>query len=88
VSCGYQGRAFGAHYEDGCCIGGYLWDLDSCDEPGGPLHNGGDVGCPSCNTKEWLEYYDFRPCGNSRQRRTKLRAMVRKIKQRVKDGKL
>ena len=33
MSCGYQGKHFGAWYEDAICIDGYLWDLDSCDEP-------------------------------------------------------
>lgn len=52
--CDYEGRHFGAHYIDTCCIDGYLWDLDSCDEPGGGLTSGGDIPCPQCNTAEYL----------------------------------
>lgn len=80
MSCGYQGVHFGAHYPDATCIDGYLWDLDSCDEPGGDLFSGGDRGCPCCNTKEYLSYFDFRPTGNASQRRKAQRAAVRKIK--------
>lgn len=47
---------FGATYQDSQCIDGYLWDLDSCDEPGGPLHNGGDIPCPFCSPEEHVEY--------------------------------
>lgn len=57
LGCGWQGRAFGASYEDGTCIDGYLWDLDSCDEPGGALRNGGDIPCPSCNKAEHEAYF-------------------------------
>ena len=47
--CDYTGYDFGAPYPDSCCIDGYLWDLDSCDEPGGGLRSGGDIPCPRCN---------------------------------------
>ncbi len=57
AGCGYQGRHFGATYDDGTCIDGYLWDLDSCHEPGGPLHSGGDEPCPSCNADARAEYF-------------------------------
>lgn len=53
TGCSYQGKHFGAFYEDACCINGYLWDLDSCDEPGGPLHHGGEIPCPQCNAKAY-----------------------------------
>lgn len=53
--CDYEGHDFGATYIDSCCIDGYLWDLDSCDEPGGRLSDGGDMPCPKCNTLEYLE---------------------------------
>lgn len=56
TSCGYTGRHFGARYPDAWCIDGYLWDLDSCDEPGGPLFEGGDIPCPGCNADEYAEY--------------------------------
>lgn len=55
-ACDYEGHDFGASYIDTCCIDGYLWDLDSCDEPGGPLFGGGDMPCPKCNTLEYLEH--------------------------------
>ena len=54
MSCDYQGHEFGACYLDSVCIDGYLWDADSCDEPGGDLTNGGDIPCPQCNHDSWL----------------------------------
>lgn len=85
MSCGYDGKHFGATYIDAMCIDGYLWDLDSCDEPGGPLHNGGDIPCPSCNTDEYVEYCapDVWSGGNSRQRRRSRRAQLRAVKANV-----
>jgi hypothetical protein len=53
--CNYRGRHFGATYPDACCIDGYLWDEDSCDEPGGGLSHGGDIPCPQCNTEKHKE---------------------------------
>lgn len=53
-SCGYQGYEFGACYPDSLCCDGYLWDADSCDEPGGHLHSGGEIACPRCNTEQFL----------------------------------
>lgn len=50
LGCDYTGHAFGASYPDAACIDGYLWDLDSCDEPGGNLTKGGELACPRCNT--------------------------------------
>lgn len=41
TGCGYSGYEFGASYNDSICLEGYLWDLDSCDIPGGPLYDGG-----------------------------------------------
>jgi hypothetical protein len=55
ASCSYQGYEFGAGYLDSICIDGYLWDADSCDEPGGALSHGGEMACPACNTKEYLK---------------------------------
>lgn len=52
--CDYQGSHFGAFYDDACCIDGYLWDLDSGDN--GMMDSGGDIPCPQCNTKEYVEY--------------------------------
>lgn len=46
---------FGASYPDAVCIDGFLWDLDSCDEPGGPLYQGGDSPCPFCNPQSAYE---------------------------------
>lgn len=54
IGCGEQRCFFGATYEDGVCIDGYMWDLDSCEEPGGPLLNGGDTPCPNCNRGAYL----------------------------------
>lgn len=55
LGCDFHEPYFGASYPDGCCIDGYLWDLDSCDSPGGPLSSGGDDPCPVCNHGAWLE---------------------------------
>ena len=62
--CNYTGSHFGASYPDACCIEGRLWDLDSCDEPGGGLSIGGEIPCPSCETEAYLygdveEYYSL-----------------------------
>ena len=83
LGCSFEGPSFGSNYPDGTCIDGYLWDLDSCDEPGGPLHNGGDIPCPFCNTRVHLEYLDKHFGGNSRQRRRLVRAACARIKQRA-----
>ncbi|HCR1674449.1 hypothetical protein [Pseudomonas aeruginosa] len=56
LGCDYRGKHFGAPYLDAQCQNGYLWDEDSCDEPGGPLLNGGDIPCPKCNAAEYAEY--------------------------------
>ena len=55
--CDYHAPFFGATYPDACCIDGYLWDLDSCDEPGGALSVGGDIPCPACNPKAHEAYF-------------------------------
>ena len=82
--CGYEGRDFGASYLDSTCIDGYLWDWDSCDEPGGPLYSGSDIPCPACNTREYLtSYRDVRLSGNAHQRRVQLRAITRKLKAKL-----
>lgn len=49
LGCDYRGSHFGASYPDAQCSDGFLWDEDSCDEPGGPLLSGGDIPCPKCN---------------------------------------
>lgn len=58
--CQYSGRDFGASYPDSVCIGGFLWDADSCDEPGGPLLNGGEIPCPECNAEARKQYLNAR----------------------------
>lgn len=80
MSCGYEGRHFGAPYPDATCIDGELWDLDSCDEPGGGLTSGGDIPCPCCSTKEYVEWLDPRASGNARQRRKNFRLVMRRVK--------
>lgn len=80
MSCGYEGPHFGAHYPDATCIDGYLWDLDSCDQPGGGLSVGGDRACPCCNTREYVaECDDVHLSGNAKQRRVQLRRIIRKV---------
>ena len=56
--CDYMGSHFGASYPDACCIDGHLWDMDSCDEPGGPLCKGGEIPCPKCNADEHKAFAD------------------------------
>lgn len=59
LGCDYQGKHFGAWYDDACCEKGYLWDLDSggVDESGDVfLDSGGDIPCPQCNTKKYVHY--------------------------------
>lgn len=53
--CDFHEPYFGAGYPDACCIDGFLWDLDSCDEPGGGLSIGGDDPCPKCNHELFIE---------------------------------
>lgn len=79
MSCGYQGRHFGANYPDGACIDGYLWDLDSCDGPGGDLTWGGDTPCPRCQPLAFVNYHYFQAGGNAKQRRVARRALARKV---------
>lgn len=58
LGCGYQGHEFGSRaYPDSVCIDGYLWDADSCEEPGGLLFFGGDIPCPKCNATEHADYF-------------------------------
>lgn len=80
MGCTFEGP-YWAHYPDATCIDGYLWDLDSCDEPGGPLSSGGDVPCPHCNSREHAKYHaESQPSGNARQRRTTRRATAEMIR--------
>lgn len=89
MSCGYTGSHFGAYYPDAICIDGELWDLDSCNEPGGALHSGGDIPCPSCDPKGFIEYHTWvHASGNARQRRKATRAKVRALKKRIESGEL
>lgn len=80
-SCGYTGAHFGAHYPDAICIDGHLWDLDSCDVPGGPLYSGGDMACPCCNTREYAAAALRYPGGNAKQRRRYLRLAIKAVRQ-------
>jgi hypothetical protein len=56
LGCDNEFPFFGAHYPDATCIEGFLWDLDSCDEPKGALLSGGDWPCPYCNASGFLEH--------------------------------
>lgn len=80
LGCNYEAPNFGARYPDGTCIDGFMWDLDSCDEPGGPLYGGGDEPCPWCNTLEFIESRAVHFSGSSHQRRIARRAEVKRIK--------
>lgn len=52
--CGWQQRFFGAWYEDGGCVQGWLCDLDSGDRPG-QVYFTKDYPCPNCNAEKYLE---------------------------------
>jgi hypothetical protein len=80
LGCNYEAPTFGAHYPDGTCIDGYMWDLDSCDEPGGSLSSGGDIPCPWCNTAEHIYWDGKQFTGNARQRRIARRAFMVKVR--------
>lgn len=80
LGCNYEAPTFGARYPDGTCIDGYMWDLDSCDEPGGDLYSGGEIPCPWCNTAAHVECMDKRQSGNARQRRKAHRALITKVR--------
>lgn len=58
--CEFMGQDFGAAYPDSVCIDGYLWDADSGNtDPNGEgwiYTSGGEIPCPSCNTKEAAKY--------------------------------
>lgn len=81
LGCNYEAPTFGARYPDGTCIDGYMWDLDSCDEPGGGLAHGGDEPCPWCNTAEFIKWNgDANVSGNAHQRRKAVRAVTKRVR--------
>lgn len=86
LGCDYEAPHFGAFYPDACCIDGFLWDLDSCEEPGGPLTHGGDMPCPSCNTASYVRYRFTNAGGNARQRRRARRDAARSISLSIEYG--
>lgn len=55
--CGEQRRWFGAPYEDGICIDGYMWDLDSGDGSGS-LTSVSPEPCPNCNHDAFLALHE------------------------------
>ncbi|VVE30968.1 hypothetical protein PEP31012_03674 [Pandoraea eparura] len=83
--CGYEGAHFGAPYIDAICIEGELWDLDAFED--GMLVGGGNMPCPCCNTREYLEYQDYRYTGNARNRRAQIRKDIRRILRLIKERK-
>lgn len=78
MTCGYEAPTW-AHYPDGRCIDGYLWDLDSV-AGDGMLYNGGEIPCPACNTVEYIDCTAPRSSGNARQRRRVVRIAARKVR--------
>ena len=44
---------FGASYPDACCINGYLYDMDDCDDHGNLYEPGEKHPCPFCNWDEF-----------------------------------
>ena len=78
LGCNYEAPTFGAHYPDGTCIDGFMWDLDSGDGDG--LSSGGDEPCPWCNTVEFIEHHDYPFTGNARQRRVARRQTIKRVR--------
>lgn len=89
MSCGYEGPHFGGGYNDGRCVDGYLWDLDSCEsgEEGEGMFfaSGGDIPCPNCNLDEFVDYHaeDVWCGGNAHQRRKYARQYRRELRERI-----
>ena len=79
MTCGYEGRHFDANIRMRCADG-YLWYLDGDDEQKDPLHRDGEIGCPRCNTMEFLDCHNVRFSGNSHQRRVEMRSRIRDIR--------
>lgn len=50
---------FGAAYPDARCIGGYLYDMDDCNESGNLIERDNGIPCPFCNTEEFVKYDPF-----------------------------
>lgn len=50
MKCNYEGKDFGANYQDSQCINGKLFDLDNCDENGNLYDNDDYMPCPKCQT--------------------------------------
>jgi len=84
LGCDYEAPTFGAHYPDGTCIDGHMWDLDSGDSVNG-LTSGGDVPCPWCNTRKCLDYWGYWFSGNSHQRRIARRQAMRRVRKWAED---
>lgn len=53
--CGIKFSFFGALYPHAVCLDGYLYDMDSWDGEGYSI--GGDVPCPICNTRKFIELF-------------------------------
>lgn len=58
--CGVELPLFGALYPHAVCLDGYLYDMDSWDGEGYSI--GGDVPCPICNTREFIELFGKTMC--------------------------
>ena len=58
---------FGASYPDACCIDGYLYDMDDCDDYGNMYKPDEEHPCPFCNWDEFKakwnenaeEYFEY-----------------------------
>lgn len=61
AGCNYHGSHFGAPYPDAQCVEGFLWDEDSCDDPGGPVLHGGEIPCPKCNAEAYADHQRQEP---------------------------
>ena len=65
-NCQFQTVWFGANYEDGICIDGYMWDLDSNEGESHYLTSGGDDECPVCRGRGWVGARTFKRNNNGR----------------------
>lgn len=72
--CGFEAQIYGAqNYPDALCHDGFLIDMDR------GYSTDYDLPCPKCNIREFAAQCDYRPSGNSQQRRTKIRKFQRNV---------
>ena len=76
---------FGANYPDACCIDGYLYDLDNCDDNGNLYEPPEKIPCPFCNKEEYFEEYGIMDEGEDSAAMDVYRAIVSWVKRNYPD---